>query len=60
MSEHNQFKLYVKHEMETRLTEFPDLGYDANEVELNEYDSDYDEDDHKFKKVDLMDENGIK
>jgi len=31
ISEINQFKLYVKYEMETRLNNFPNLGYDGNE-----------------------------
>lgn len=32
ISEINQFKLYIKHEMETRLNAFPDLGYDGDAV----------------------------
>ena len=28
MPEINQFKVWIKHEMEKRINDFPDLGYD--------------------------------
>ena len=34
MSEINQFKLYIKDEIEKRINEFPDLGYDDDPEEI--------------------------
>lgn len=35
ISENNQFKLYIQHELERRITLFPDLGIDDPEDNLD-------------------------